>query len=182
MSINLQTWEEIELKSIERFGGAVGGNDGSTLATLNLSRTPAVDIGGRPFTIILKDGLSGLINNGTSGNMKVQVNNSNYIDEAKAGHVINPSQLGIQSVSDDLEAAGAFQLEPSASASDFNDKWVDMPGGALIDLTSGAYSGSGAWRFIRLVGSNVTVSVSAAHIPPTLSAYVYHTGLDSMGK
>jgi hypothetical protein len=98
MSINLQTWEEIELKSIERFGGAVGGDDGATNATLNLSRTPAVDLAGRPFTIILRDSLSGLINNGTSGNVKVQVNNSNFIDEAKAGHVVHPGQIGIQSV------------------------------------------------------------------------------------
>lgn len=182
MSINLQTWEEIELKSIERFGGAVDGNDGATNATLNLSRTPAVDIGGRPFTVILRDSLSGLINNGTSGNVKVQVNNSNYIDEAKSHHVVHPGQIGIQSVSNDLNDAGMFQLEPSASASDFNDKWIDMPNGPLIDLAASGYVGSGAWRYMRLVGSNVTVSVTAAHIPPTLTAYVYHTGLDSMGK
>ena len=178
MSINLQTWEEIELKSIERFGGAAGGNDGSAIATLNLSRTPAVDIGGRPFTVVLRDSLSGLINNGVSGNVKVQVNNSNFVDENKAYHNTHPGQVGLQSVSDNLEDAGVFQLEPSISASDFNDKWIDMPGGALINLAASGYVGSGAWRFMRLVGSNVTVSVTAAHLPPTLSAYVYHTGLD----
>tara|TARA_Y100000310_G_C20700659_1_gene829559 strand:+ start:6670 stop:7218 length:549 start_codon:yes stop_codon:yes gene_type:complete len=182
MSINLQPFEEIELKSIERFGGAVGGDDGASNATLNLSRTPPVDIGGRPFSVVLRDSLSGMINNGTSGNMKVQVNNSNYIDPNKQGHVINPSLLGIQSVTNMLEDQGVFQLEPSSTASDFNDKWIDMPGGAKIDVTASGYVGSGAWRYMRLVGTNVTVSVTAAHIPPTLTAYVYHTGLDTMGK
>ena len=164
MSINLQPFEEIEIKRIERHGGSVAGNDGSAAATLNLSRTPPVAINGRPFTVILRDGLSGLINNGTSGNVKVQVNNAKYSDHNKQYHSINPTQLGIQSV--------------SLTSSDFNNHWVDMPGGPLINLSSSAYIGSGAWRYIRLVGSNVTVSVSAAHLPPTLSAYVYHTGLD----
>ena len=178
MSINLQPFEEIEIKRIERHGGSVAGNDGSAAATLNLSRTPPVAINGRPFTVILRDGLSGLINNGTSGNVKVQVNNAKYSDHNKQYHSINPTQLGIQSVSDNLEQAGVFQIEPSLTSSDFNNHWVDMPGGPLINLSSSAYIGSGAWRYIRLVGSNVTVSVSAAHLPPTLSAYVYHTGLD----
>ena len=57
-----------------------------------------------------------------------------------------------------------------------------MPGGAKIDVAASGYVGSGSWRYMRLVGTNVTVSVTAAHIPPTLSAYVYHTGLDGMGK
>jgi hypothetical protein len=180
MAFNLQPFEAIELKRIERHGASVAGNDGA--GTPNVSRTPPIAIDGRDFTIILRDSLSGLINNGVSGLVKVQVNNSKYIDPNKQGHVINPTYLGMQSVSDDLEALGVFQVEPSTSAADFNSYWIDMPGGPIINIAASGYVGSGAWRYIRLVGTNVTVSVSAAQIPPTLTAFVYHMGCEHTGK
>ena len=112
--------------------------------------------------------------------MKVQVNNRKYINPNLEGHQIHPSSLGIASVATNLRRLGALQIEPSTTSNDFATGWKDMPGGAIINHTVSAYMGSGAWRYIRLVGAATAGAI--AHLPPTLTAHLYHTGTDATGK
>ncbi len=101
---------------------------------------------------------------------KVQVNNSNSIDPHKAHHAVHPQALANESQLNVLINRGAIGpfddplKESSASASDFDNNWIDVPGGAEID-TSDGYVGSGAWRWVRLT--------NASELNPTLSAYVF---------
>ena len=64
------------------------GTDG---VTNNDKRTECLYVGGHPFTIILKDSA------GVQNDVKIQVNNSNALDQGKAGHSLQPLQLGLQS-------------------------------------------------------------------------------------
>ena len=140
---------------LQRVGAA--GTDGTVD---NDSRTLPVYIGGQNYTIILKDSA------GVQTGIKVQVNNANSIDPNKPHHAVHPQALANQSQLNVLINRGAIGpmddplKESSASASDFDTNWVDVPGGAEID-TSDAYVGSGAWRWIRLThgsGLNATLS------------------------
>ena len=136
------------------------GESGTDGTTDNDSRTLPVYIGGQNYTIILKDSA------GVQSGIKVQVNNANSIDPNKPHHAVHPQALANQSQLNVLINRGAIGpmddplKESSASASDFDTNWVDVPGGAEID-TSDAYVGSGAWRWIRLThgsGLNATLS------------------------
>ena len=140
---------------LQRVGAA--GTDGTVD---NDSRTLPVYIGGQNYTIILKASA------GVQTGIKVQVNNANSIDPNKPHHAVHPQALANQSQLNVLINRGAIGpmddplKESSASASDFDTNWVDVPGGAEID-TSDAYVGSGAWRWIRLThgsGLNATLS------------------------
>ena len=136
------------------------GESGTDGTTDNDSRPLPVYIGGQNYTIILKDSA------GVQSGIKVQVNNANSIDPNKPHHAVHPQALANQSQLNVLINRGAIGpmddplKESSASASDFDTNWVDVPGGAEID-TSDAYVGSGAWRWIRLThgsGLNATLS------------------------
>ena len=136
------------------------GESGTDGTTDNDSRILPVYIGGQNYTIILKDSA------GVQTGIKVQVNNANSIDPNKPHHAVHPQALANQSQLNVLINRGAIGpmddplKESSASASDFDTNWVDVPGGAEID-TSDAYVGSGAWRWIRLThgsGLNATLS------------------------
>ena len=148
----LAPFESILLQKVSE-----SGTDGTTD---NDSRTLPVYIGGQNYTIILKDSA------GVQSGIKVQVNNANSIDPNKPHHAVHPQALANQSQLNVLINRGAIGpmddplKESSASASDFDTNWVDVPGGAEID-TSDAYVGSGAWRWIRLThgsGLNATLS------------------------
>ena len=144
---------------LQRVGAA--GTDGTVD---NDSRTLPVYIGGQNYTIILKDSA------GVQTGIKVQVNNANSIDPNKPHHAVHPQALANQSQLNVLINRGAIGpmddplKESSASASDFDTNWVDVPGGAEID-TSDAYVGSGAWRWIRLTHGSA--------LNATLSGYVF---------
>ena len=152
----IASFESIVLKKV--------GESGSDGTTDNDSRTLPVYIGGRNFSIILKDGA------GVQSGIKVQVNNANSISPDKAHHAVHPQALGNESQLNVLINRGAIGpfddplKESSASAADFAANWVDMPGGAGID-TSDAYVGSGSWRWIRLT--------HASELNATLSGYVF---------
>ena len=103
--------------------------------------------------------------------VKVQVNNSNALDPNKAGHSLQPLQLGLQTSNNEAVDKGFYGVkenprkESSASAADFASNWIDMPGGATIDGSVRGYVGSGEWRWIRLV--------TGAEMKPTLSGYAW---------
>lgn len=138
------------------------GTDG---VTNNDKRTECLYVGGHPFTIILKDSA------GVQNDVKIQVNNSNALDQGKAGHSLQPLQLGLQSSNEEAVEKGFYggkenpRKESSASASDFASNWIDMPGGATIDNSVSGYVGSGEWRWIRLVTTN--------EMKATLSGYAW---------
>ena len=142
---------------LQRVGAPSSGTDGTTV---NDKRTLPIYVGGQNYTIILRDSA------GVQSGTKVQVNNANSIDKNKPHHAVHPLSYGNQSQFEVLENAGAVggQSDPlkesSASASDFDTNWIDVPGGAEIDSSDG-YVGSGAWRWIRLThgsGLNATLS------------------------
>ena len=138
------------------------GNDGTTD---NDERTLPVYVGGQNFSITLVDSV------GVQADVKVQVNNANSIDPHKAHHAVHPQALANESQYNVLVNRGAVGgpgaplKESSASASDFDTNWMDMPGGATIDNSVSGYVGSGAWRWIRLKG--------ASELNATLSGYVF---------
>ena len=140
------------------------GESGTDGTTDNDSRTLPVYIGGQNYTIILKDSA------GVQTGIKVQVNNANSIDPNKPHHAGHPQALANQSQLNVLINRGAIGpmddplKESSASATDFDTNWIDVPGGAEIDSSDG-YVGSGAWRWIRLT--------HASELNATLSAYVF---------
>ena len=144
---------------LQRVGAA--GTDGTVD---NDSRTLPVYIGGQNYTIILKDSA------GVQTGIKVQVNNANSIDPNKPHHAVHPQALANQSQLNVLINRGAIGpmddplKESSASATDFDTNWIDVPGGAEIDSSDG-YVGSGAWRWIRLT--------HASELNATLSGYVF---------
>jgi len=132
------------------------GTDG---VTNNDRRTNAILVDGKEFSITLYDPAN------LQTDIRIQVNNSNAIDPNKVSRSVLPHQLGLQSTADNLRSTGAIggeddpYKESSASASTFASRWVDMPGGATISasplgVTTAAYSGSGQWRYIRLVTSS----------------------------
>tara|TARA_R110000851_G_scaffold302598_3_gene459452 strand:+ start:5845 stop:6402 length:558 start_codon:yes stop_codon:yes gene_type:complete len=181
----IQPFEEIQLKRMERWGAKLTGTDGGgryvpAAAIDNVSRTQPTSIDGRPFTIILEDPAGLELSVAAVGYFKVQVNNKKYIDPNVAFHNLHPTALGNASVATMARDAGAFQVEPSTTAVDFDTSWVDMPGGSLIDNSVSGYVGSGAWRYVRLIGSS-DVGVTS-EISPTLTAFLYHTGSDQTGK
>jgi len=144
------------------------GETGTDGVTNNDRRTNAILVDGKEFTITLSDSAN------VQTDVKIQVNNSNPIDPSKAGRSVLPQHLALQSISDDLRERGVLGIndpykESSASASTFASNWVDMPGGATIlatgTNTTAAYSGSGSWRYIRLV--------TTTEMSTTLQAYVY---------
>jgi len=144
------------------------GETGTDGVTNNDRRTNAILVDGKDFTITLSDSAN------VQTDIKIQVNNSNPIDPSKAGRSVLPQHLALQSISDDLRERGVIGTndpykESSASASTFASNWVDMPGGATIlatgTSTTAAYSGSGSWRYIRLV--------TTSEMKTTLQAYVY---------
>ena len=144
---------------LQRVGAA--GTDGTVD---NDSRTLPVYIGGQNYTIILKDSA------GVQSGIKVQVNNANSIDPNTPHHAVHPQALANQSQLNVLINRGAIGpmddplKESSASATDFDTNWIDVPGGAEIDSSDG-YVGSGAWRWIRLT--------HASELNATLSGYVF---------
>jgi len=145
---------------IRKFGES--GDDG---VTDNNKRTECIYVGGHPFTVILRDSA------GVQNDIKVQVNNSNSLDPNKAGHALHPSQLGLQTSSNKAVSEGYYggkedpRKESSASATDFANNWIDMPGGATINQSASGYAASGHWRWVRLVS---TLEMNA-----TLSGYVW---------
>ena len=140
------------------------GESGTDGTTDNDSRTLPVYIGGQNYTIILKDSA------GVQSGSKVQVNNANSIDPNKPHLAVHPQALANQSQLNVLINRGAIGpmddplKESSASATDFDTNWIDVPGGAEIDSSDG-YVGSGAWRWIRLT--------HASELNATLSGYVF---------
>ena len=140
------------------------GESGTDGTTDNDSRTLPVYIGGQNYTIILKDSA------GVQSGIKVQVNNANSIDPNKPHHAVHPQALANQSQLNVLINRGAIGpmddplKESSASATDFDTNWIDVPGGAEIDSSDG-YVGSGAWRWFRLT--------HASELNATLSGYVF---------
>tara|TARA_Y100001937_G_scaffold127265_1_gene198983 strand:+ start:1135 stop:1629 length:495 start_codon:yes stop_codon:yes gene_type:complete len=141
------------------------GESGTDGTTDNDERTLPVYIGGQNFSIVLVDSV------GVQADIKVQVNNSNAIDPHKPHHAVNPQALANESQLNVLINRGVIgplndpNKESSASASDFANNWVDMPGGATISQSASAYVGSGAWRWIRLKGGS--------ELNATLSGYVF---------
>ena len=113
----VQPWENALLKKVGE-----SGNDGTTD---NDKRTLALYVGGHDFSIVLVDSA------GVQSDVKVQVNNANSLDPNAAYHAVHPSSLGVQSVAQVLVDAGAFggvndvEKESSASASNFDNNWVD---------------------------------------------------------
>ena len=140
------------------------GESGTDGTTDNDSRTLPVYIGGQNYTIILKDSA------GVQTGIKVQVNNANSIDPNKPHHAVHPQALANQSQLNVLINRGAIGpmddplKESSASATDFDTNWIDVPGGAEIDSSDG-YVGSGAGRWISLT--------HASELNATLSGYVF---------
>lgn len=141
------------------------GESGTDGLTANNKRTECLYVGGYPFTIILKDSA------GVQNDVIVQVNNSNALDQGKAGHALHPSQLGLQTSNNKAVSEGYYggkedpRKESSASASDFAANWINMPGGSIIDNSVSGYVASGHWRWVRLT--------SATEMSATLSAYVW---------
>lgn len=149
---------------ISRVGSSTALTDG---VTTNVRRTLPVDVFGESFTVILIDSA------GVQDDVKVQANNSAYLDKAKPYHSNNRNisiaiNTNIGNIQDNL-GTGDEQREPSATAEDFANNWVDIPGG-LIDQSASAYVGSGAWRMIRLISSGT------AGLNATMKAYVWAKG------
>tara|TARA_Y100000310_G_C20404461_1_gene678960 strand:- start:321 stop:755 length:435 start_codon:yes stop_codon:yes gene_type:complete len=82
--------------------------------------------------------------------LKVQVNNANAMDAAKADSYVAPIMYGIHSVNRNLNQA-------AASASDFEGNWVNVG-----DMSASAYVGNGHFEWIRIVRDDpFTGSMSA---------------------
>ena len=75
----------------------------------------------------------------TASGLKVQVNNANAMDAAKADSYVAPIMYGIHSVQRNLN-------QTAASASDFEANWVNVG-----DLSSSAYVGNGHFEWVRIV-------------------------------
>jgi len=137
--------------------------------------TPEIFVGGNPFTVALFDSAGVTV----TANLKVQFNNHNLLDPTKQHHSVNPINAAIQSSNQVLINAGVTFggkiTENSASASDFNDHWMDLPD-ASIDVAGGvsAYVGSASCRYIRI---QYIPTAGLTALPSTFTAEVYHRGL-----
>lgn len=186
MGWNIQPFEEFVLTQIDQIkiaeGEAGGGSDGATVPVLDTHRTQAIQVFGRPFSIIFSDDTAGL----TSTFHKVQVNNRKFIDPNSKYHNATPLDYGRKTIYDKMLAAGvAGKIEPTNLDADFANGWVDYPGQVISsggNLFNAGPTPIWGWRWVRVVGVTDSGGLTLAPISPTFSAHLYHTGADHTGK
>ena len=174
--MNLQSFDQIKLQSLDVVGLSATGDDG--FGVDNTRRTLPIEVAGRPFSVIFKstdEAGAPTVFPGTI-TFTIQVNNSRYLDPT-IQRAFHPSQLGIQSVYEKAYNNGLLDIEPSNLDSTFNANWVDLSAGldpTSVTFYSSAMAGDYGFRYIRVV-SNVPMTSNE-------KIFVYHGGLDHMGK
>lgn len=174
--MNLQSFDQIKLQSLDVVGLSATGDDG--FGVINTQRTLPIEVAGRPFSVVFKsnDEAGAPTSFPATINYTIQVNNSRYLDPT-IQRAFHPSQLGIQSVYEKAYNNGLLDIEPSNLDSTFNANWVDLSGGldpTTVSFYSSGMAGDYGFRYIRVV-SNVPMTSNE-------KIFVYYGGLDHMGK